>query len=206
MHSYLRTCVASHKCRRFCSSYNMRHRKAFEFKIVIIFSSTVYTFVFGAQILSILSVTYFFTKWHHTRSHITSYQWWHWIMCNVNQNWNHRSRRREKWKFQQIPTIYSPKFSLRSNYENEYPHFVFLSNMKVRDVWKSEVGSRSTQKAEDIQFHLWNTTFYIFTAVKYNFFKYTLYLINIFLYFIFLYIIKWRTWTQDSFYKPLSAR
>ena len=55
-------------------------------------------------------------------------------------------------------------------------------------------------KAEDIQFHLWNTT-YIFTAEKIQlmifsrlwntaFFKYALYLINIFLYFITLYIIN----------------
>ena len=46
-------------------------------------------------------------------------------------------------------------------------HFVFLStNKKVTGVWNSEVGSRkSMEKAEDIQFHLWNTT-YIFTAVK----------------------------------------
>ena len=28
-----------------------------------------------------------------------------------------------KWKFQQIPTILLPKFSLQSNYKNEYPHF-----------------------------------------------------------------------------------
>ena len=56
------------------------------------------------------------------------------------------------------------------------------------------------EKAEDIQFHLSNTTyiftavkynFYIFTAVKYSFFfKYAFYLINIFLYFITLYIIN----------------
>ena len=79
---------------------------------------------------------------------------------------------------------------------------MFLSsNKKVTGVWNSEVGSRkSMEKAEDIQFHPWNTT-YIFTAVKIQlyifsrlwniaFWKYALYLINIFLYFITLYIIK----------------
>ena len=70
------------------------------------------------------------------------------------------------------------------------PHFVFLStNKKVTGVWNSEVGSKkSMEKAEDIQFHLWisrlwNTNFYIFTAVKYSFFIYALYLINNILYF-----------------------
>ena len=59
------------------------------------------------------------------------------------------------------------------------------TNKKVIGVWKSEAGSRkSMEKAEDIQFHPWSTTFYIFTAMKYNFFKYSLYLINIFPYFI----------------------
>ena len=59
---------------------------------------------------------------------------------------------------------------------------MFLStNKKVTGVWNSEVGSsKSMEKAEDIQFHPWNTTyfhcsentaFYIFTAVKYSFFK-----------------------------------
>ena len=56
------------------------------------------------------------------------------------------------------------------------------------------------EKAEDIQFHPWNTS-YIFMAVKYSFLyfhgcentaflRYALYLINIFLYFITLYIIN----------------
>ena len=75
------------------------------------------------------------------------------------------------------------------------------TNKKVTCVWNSEVGSRkSMEKAEDIQFHPWNTT-YIFTAVKIQpfifsrlwntaFLKYALYLFNIFLYFITLYIIK----------------
>ena len=79
---------------------------------------------------------------------------------------------------------------------------MFLStNKKVTGIWNFEVGSRKPmEKAEDIQFHPWNTT-YIFTAVKiqllifsrlwkYSFFKYALYLNNIFLYFITLYIIK----------------
>ena len=79
---------------------------------------------------------------------------------------------------------------------------MFLSiSKKVTGVWNSEVGSRkSMEKAEDIQFHPWNTT-YIFTAVKIQLFifsrlwntaflKYALYLINIFLYFITLYIIN----------------
>ena len=79
---------------------------------------------------------------------------------------------------------------------------MFLStNKKVTGVWNSEVGSRkSMEKAEDIQFHPWNTT-YIFTAVKIQLFifsrlwnkaflKNALYLFNIFLYFITLYIIK----------------
>ena len=43
-------------------------------------------------------------------------------------------------------------------------------NEKVVGVLKSEVGSRkSMEKAGDIQFRSWNTTFYIFTAMKYNF-------------------------------------
>ena len=33
----------------------------------------------------------------------------------------------ERVKIQEIPTILLPKFSLRSNKENEYPHFEFLS-------------------------------------------------------------------------------
>ena len=79
---------------------------------------------------------------------------------------------------------------------------MFLStSKKVTGVWNSEVGSRkSMEKAEDIQFHPWNTT-HIFTAVKIQLFifsrlwntaflKYALYLINIFLYFITLYIIN----------------
>ena len=79
---------------------------------------------------------------------------------------------------------------------------MFLStNYKVTGIWNSEVGSRkSMEKAEDIQFHPWNTT-YIFTAVKIQLFifsrlwntaflKYAFYLSNIFLYFITLYIIK----------------
>ena len=46
---------------------------------------------------------------------------------------------------------------------------VIGSSKKVISILKSEVGSRkSTEKAEDIQFHLRNT-FYIFMAVKYNF-------------------------------------
>ena len=77
----------------------------------------------------------------------------------------------------------------------------FSTNKKYTGVWNSEVGSRkSMEKAEDIKFHPWTTT-YIFTAVKIQlfifsrlwntaFWKYALYLINIFLYFITLYIIK----------------
>ena len=46
--------------------------------------------------------------------------------------------------------------------------FCLLIIKKVIGVWKSEVGSgKLMEKAEDIQFDLWNTT-YIFTAVKYN--------------------------------------
>ena len=47
---------------------------------------------------------------------------------------------------------------------------MFLStNKKNTGIWNSEMGSRkSMEKAEDIQFHRWNTT-YIFMAVKYNF-------------------------------------
>ena len=107
----------------------------------------------------------------------------------------------EEVKISANPDGFITKIFLWSNYENEYPHFVFLStNKKVIGVWKSEEGSRkSIEKAEDIRLHLWNTpyiflqprnTTFIFTAVKYNFFKYTLYLISIFPYFISLYIIN----------------
>ena len=108
----------------------------------------------------------------------------------------------EKVKISANPDNLITKMFLWSNLENEYPHFVFLStNKKVTGVWNSEVGSRkSMEKAKDIQFHPWNTT-YIYTAVKIQFLifsqlwntaflKYALYLINIFLYFITLYIIK----------------
>ena len=77
------------------------------------------------------------------------------------------------------------------------PHFVILStDKKIKGAWKSEVGSRKQmEKAENIQFHPWNTT-YIFTAVKYHFFIFSqlwnitffsnlhYHLINLFLYFI----------------------
>ena len=54
------------------------------------------------------------------------------------------------------------------------------------------------EKAEDIQFHLWNTTyiftavkyyfFYIFTAVKYSLcYKYALYLMNFTVFHYFVY-------------------
>ena len=89
---------------------------------------------------------------------------------------------------------------------------MFLStNKKVTGFWNSEVGSmKPREKAKDILFHPWNTT-YIFTAVKIQLFifsqlwntaflKYALYLIHNFLYFITLYIIKkennkiWNLW------------
>ena len=79
---------------------------------------------------------------------------------------------------------------------------MFLStHKKVTGVWNSEVGSmKPREKAKDILFHPWNTT-YIFTAVKIQLFifsqlwntaflKYALYLIHNFLYFITLYIIN----------------
>ena len=54
-------------------------------------------------------------------------------------------------------------------------------------------------KAEDIQFHLWNTT-YIFTAVKIQLFIFSLFFlkINIFLYFMSLYIINYYTYNIQN--------
>ena len=87
-------------------------------------------------------------------------------MCHVGQNWNHGSMSRESEKSAN-PDNFIIKKSLRSNKENEYPHFVFFStNKKVIGIWKSEI------------------ILYILSQAKYNFFKYTLYPVNIFLHFI----------------------
>ena len=57
--------------------------------------------------------------------------------------------------------------------------------------WTKQRTSNFTPEIQLIFHCSENTTFYIFTAVKYSFFfKYAVYLISIFLYFITLYIIK----------------
>ena len=47
-------------------------------------------------------------------------------MFHVGQNWNHRSMSRESENLAN-PNNFITKKSLRSNKENEYQHFVFLS-------------------------------------------------------------------------------
>ena len=94
-------------------------------------------------------------------------------MCNAGQNWNHRSRSRESETFSKSRQIYYQKFPCDLTKKMITHTLCFLStNKKATGVWNSEGGSRkSMEKAEDIQFRSWNTT-YIFTAVKYNFLLY----------------------------------
>ena len=123
-------------------------------------------------------------------------------MYNDGQNWNHKSRSRKSgnfsksWQFnnQNFPCDLTKKMNT-----NTLCFCPLIRKLQAFEILKWAL-ERQMEKAEDIQFHPWNTT-YIFTAVKIQLFifswlwntaflKYALYLINIFLYFITLYIIK----------------
>ena len=78
-----------------------------------------------------------------------------------------------------------PKFSLRSNKENEYPHTLCFC-LLMRKLQSLKLLSELEEVNGESRGHP-ISIFYIFTAVKCSFFKYALYLINIFLYFVTFY-------------------
>ena len=139
----------------------------------------------------------FCTKWRHTFLHIMSYKWWRCIKCNVGQNWNHRRRSRESENFIESWHINYQNLTKKMN-----THTLCFCPLKRKlqafeilkwaqgSQWRKKRTSNFTREIQLIFLRLWNTAFYISTAVKYSFLKYALYLIKIFLYFITLYIIK----------------